>query len=103
MTTGNSRSLKVRAQSGYMYKPTPTIILKGQWLKNLGFDIDDPIRVECENGKLTVTLDMAREEAAEQVVAVLDGNGKKNRRYQKKMKGAVDSARSGKKKKISNE
>lgn len=87
MTTGNSRNLKVRAQSGYMYQPTPTIILKGQWLKDLGFDIDDPVRVECEDGKLTVTLDIAWEEAADQVVNILDGHGRKNRRYQKKMEG----------------
>lgn len=33
------RSIKVVSQSGYNYKATPTITLKGQWLKELGFDI----------------------------------------------------------------
>ena len=27
------RSVKVYEQSGYQYKATPTIMLKGQWLK----------------------------------------------------------------------
>ena len=31
------RELKVLEQSGYQYKPTPTITLKGQWLEELGF------------------------------------------------------------------
>ena len=36
-----NRSIKVVSQSGYNYKATPTITLKGQWLKELGFDIGD--------------------------------------------------------------
>lgn len=31
-----NRSIKVVSQSGYNYKATPTITLKGQWLKELG-------------------------------------------------------------------
>ena len=30
-----NRSIKVVSQSGYNYKATPTITLKGQWLKDL--------------------------------------------------------------------
>lgn len=37
------RSMKVHEQSGYNYKATPTIILKGQWLKEMGFEIGDYI------------------------------------------------------------
>jgi len=33
------RSIKVYGQSGYKYQETPTIMLKGMWLKELGFDI----------------------------------------------------------------
>jgi len=51
------RVLKVVEQSGYQYKPTPTIILKGQWLKELGFEEGRKIMVKCERGKLTITLD----------------------------------------------
>ena len=35
--------MKVHEQSGYNYKATPTIILKGQWLKEMGFEIGDYI------------------------------------------------------------
>lgn len=59
----NIRNLKVYGTSGYHYKTTPTIMLKGQWLSELGFDEGDHIKVDCENGKLTIT----REEIAIQV------------------------------------
>lgn len=49
------RKMKVYAQSGYQYKYTPTIILKGDWLKNCGFEPGTPIRVECEGGRLVIT------------------------------------------------
>lgn len=35
------RKMKVYEQSGYHYKSTPAIMLKGQWLKELGFEIGD--------------------------------------------------------------
>ncbi len=41
--------------SGPKYKPTPTIMLKGEWLKELGFDCGDRINVECQGGKLIIT------------------------------------------------
>ena len=43
--------------SGYRYKATPTIMLKGEWLKELGFEIGDYVSVSCENGKLVITPD----------------------------------------------
>ncbi len=49
------RNMKVYEQSGYNYKATPTIMLKGQWLKDCGFDMGTPITVKCEGGKLTIT------------------------------------------------
>lgn len=51
------RSMKVHEQSGYNYKATPTIILKGQWLKKMGFEIGDYISVSYEDGKLVITTD----------------------------------------------
>ena len=54
------RSIKVYGQSGYKYKETPMIMLKGMWLKELGFDIGDYISVICENGKLIITPDTER-------------------------------------------
>lgn len=44
------RKLKVCEQSGYKYKATPSIQLKGQWLKEVGFDLETPVIVQCENG-----------------------------------------------------
>ena len=54
------RSIKVIGQSGYKYRETPTIMLKGQWLKELGFDIGDYVSISCENGKLVITPDAER-------------------------------------------
>lgn len=60
MKIKKSRSMKVYGQSGYRYKETPTIMLKGQWLRDLGFDIGDYISVSCEDGKLIITPDAGR-------------------------------------------
>ena len=48
------RNLTVYEMSGYQYKPTPTIMLKGQWLADLGFEAGSRIKVRCENGRLTI-------------------------------------------------
>ena len=42
-----------------------TITLKGQWLKELGFDIGDYVSISCENGKLVITPDDERAAMAE--------------------------------------
>ncbi len=54
------RSVKVYGQSGYKYRETPTIMLKGLWLKEAGFDIGDYISVTCEDGKIIITQDAER-------------------------------------------
>lgn len=55
MTFKEYRSMKVYEQSGYQYKATPTITLKGPWLKDCGFDMGTPITVKCEGDRLTIT------------------------------------------------
>ena len=55
MTNKNTRQLKVVEQSGYNYKATPAINLKGKWLEALGFSIGDYVTVSCENGKIVIT------------------------------------------------
>ena len=53
-----NRRLKVYGQSnGYNYQDVPTIVLKGKWLEAAGFDIGDRVVLECENGRLVITLD----------------------------------------------
>ena len=49
------REMKVYESSGYQYKRTPSIVLKGKWLSELGFDIGEPIEVKCEDGRLIIT------------------------------------------------
>ena len=51
------RNMKIHETSGYNYKATPAIVLKGQWLSELGFDIGGYISVSCENGRLVITPD----------------------------------------------
>jgi antitoxin component of MazEF toxin-antitoxin module len=51
------RNMKIYGMSGYKYKATPTIMLKGQWLKELGFEIGGYVSISCENGKLVITPD----------------------------------------------
>lgn len=60
MKNQKNRSMKVYSKSSSNYKATPTIILKGQWLRELGFEIGDYISVNCENGKLIITPDVER-------------------------------------------
>ena len=47
--------MKVYEASGYQYKRTPSIVLKGKWLSDLGFDIGEQIEVKCEDGRLIIT------------------------------------------------
>lgn len=60
METKKNRSIKVYGQSGYQYQETPTIVLKGKWLEELGFAVGDYITVSCEDGKLVITPDAER-------------------------------------------
>ena len=67
-----NRSIKVISQSGHNYKATPTIMLKGQWLKELGFDIGDYVSITCENGQLVITPDTERAAIAEAEAAFME-------------------------------
>lgn len=55
MKEKKNRRLKVYGQSnGYNYQDVPTIVLKGKWLENAGFSIEDQIQVIVEYGKILV-------------------------------------------------
>lgn len=56
MAFKGKRELKVYVGSDRNYKPIPTIMLKGQWFKELGFVPGEKMDVQCEGGKLTITL-----------------------------------------------
>ncbi len=55
MGNKKNRKMKVYGTSGYKYKTTPTIILKGQWLEENGFEIGQEIEVKCENERMIIT------------------------------------------------
>ena len=58
MAFKKNRNMNVHGTSGYRYKATPTIMLKGEWLKELGFEIGNYVSVSSENGKLVITQDV---------------------------------------------
>ena len=74
MKNQKNRSMKVYSQNGRNYKATPTIILKGQWLEEMGFAIGDYISVSCENGKLVITPDTERAELEQMKADLWKGN-----------------------------
>lgn len=71
------RELKVSSFSGYGYKTAPMLRLQGLWLEQCGFNIEDPILVKCEDGKLTITLDEERAFVEEKKKAFLDAEMQK--------------------------
>ena len=68
-----TRNLKVIEQSGYRYQATPTVMLKGKWLSEFGFDIGTHVRVECEDGRLIITKEEATEENVQPMLYVAEG------------------------------
>lgn len=49
------RNIKVYEQSGYYSTDAPMILLKGKWVRELGFEKGDALCVKCEDGKITIT------------------------------------------------
>ncbi len=87
MESKKVRNIKVISQSGRNYKPTPTVILKGQWLNEMGFEIGDQIKVECENGKLVISLDRERMEMLDAEKVFMEEETKKlQARFKKEKK-----------------
>lgn len=80
MAFKKNRSMKVYGQSGYRYKETPAIMLKGLWLQELGFEIGDYISVSCVNGKLIITPDAERAALAEAEASFMAQETKKLQR-----------------------
>ena len=60
MANKNMRTVKIYGMSGYKYQATPTVMLKGKWLEELGFEIGDYITVSCEDGRIIITPDTER-------------------------------------------
>lgn len=88
MAKKNVRQMKVYGQSGYRYEETPTIMFKGKWFKELGFEIGNYISINCEDGKLIITLDEEKAKMVEAENAFMERETKalKKRFEQKKAK-----------------
>lgn len=52
----NNRTLKVYGMSGNEYNDTPTIMMKGKWLEEFGFKVGQKYNVDCQNGKLIISI-----------------------------------------------
>ena len=52
-----TRKLKVYNQSRGNYNNIPTIILKGHWLKEFGFEIDCNITLTCLEKKIIISIE----------------------------------------------
>lgn len=81
-----ARILKVHAQSmGSIYKETPTIILKGQWLKDAGFASGEYVEINCDGDKITLTRttppDLPPKKSLEEKINGLSENKRKRKLY----------------------
>ena len=77
MASKKTRELKVCGTSGYNYQTVPSIMLKGKWLKEAGFELGDFIKVQCEDGKLIISVDEDRKMLVEAQKAFLEEERKK--------------------------
>ena len=50
----NKRNIKVRATNDAKYNDTPTILLKGKYLENLGYSINTPLEVTILDDKIII-------------------------------------------------
>lgn len=75
------RELTVSEATNYGRKTAPMLRIQGLWFQELGFNIGDPVLVKCEDGKLIIMRDTAREELIEAEKAFLE---EETRKLQKK-------------------
>ena len=50
------RELKVYGHKNSWYEEPPTIMMKGKWLQEYGFEVGQKYHVQCEQGRLILTL-----------------------------------------------
>ena len=71
------RELTVSEATNYGRKTDPMLRIQGLWFQELGFNIGDPVLVKCEDGKLIIMRDTAREELIEAEKAFMEEETKK--------------------------
>ena len=52
----NNRTLKVYGMSNNRHNDKPTIMMKGKWLEKFGFKVGLRYHVDCQNGKLIISI-----------------------------------------------
>ena len=65
-------------------------MLKEKWLSEFGFDIGTHVKVECEDSRLIITKEEARDEIVQPVLCVAEGKadyGKKKSASRQKREG----------------
>ena len=81
------RELTVSEATNYGRKTAPMLRIQGLWFQELGFNIGDPVLVKCEDGKLIIMRDTAREELIEAEKAFMEEETRKlQERFQKEKK-----------------
>ena len=66
MARKDFRELTVTEAAGSRKAGTPGIRIQGQWLRELGFQVGDPVLVQCEDGRLVIQKDDLRIKRREQ-------------------------------------
>ena len=59
------RMLTVSEASNYGKKTAPMLRIQGLWFQKLGFNVGDPVLVQCEDGKLIITQDVLHSTGSE--------------------------------------
>ena len=63
------RRLKIYSVSGKDYRDLkPSIRLSGDWLRDLGFEVGEGIKVSCSEGRLIITLQSNKETAQSNMI-----------------------------------
>ena len=77
VTRKDFRELTVSEATNYGRRTAPMLRIQGLWLQELGFNVGDPVLVQCEDGKLIITPDTARVELIEAEKAFMEEETKK--------------------------
>ena len=65
-----------------MTNSTPTIMLKGQWMKELGVENGGYVTVSCENGRLVITPDAEMAALKEAEAAFMERETKIQKKFE---------------------
>lgn len=71
------RELTVSEATNYGRKTAPMLRIQGLWFQELGFNIGDSVLVKCEDGKLIIVKDRAKEEFIKAEKAFMEAETKR--------------------------